>query len=162
MMERPSCSALTMEGEAPGTFSRGPSTKDRISGLFHTGLLRSRAATFAAASVACAMYAHVERHQDEESNVHSHHFDYMMQGSASGQHHMYRDMRDDCESSSNPGQGSYLISRTMPLRVQREAEAMWGTMTTFSQWSRPGVILGSSSYTSSPHLCGNACNMRAA
>lgn len=39
---------------------------------------------------------------------------------------------------------------------------MWGTMTTFSQWSRPGVILGSSSYTSRPHLCGNACNMRAA
>ncbi len=41
---------------------------------------------------------------------------------------------------------------TMPLLVQREAEAMWGTITAFSQWSRPGVMLGSSSYTSSPHL----------
>ena len=71
MMERPSCSALTMEGEASGTFSRGPSTKDRMSGLFHTGLLRSRAATFAAASVACAIYAHFERHRDEEWKVQS-------------------------------------------------------------------------------------------
>ncbi len=40
----------------------------------------------------------------------------------------------------------------MPLLVQREAEAMWGTITTFSQWSRPGVMFGSSSYTSRPHL----------
>ena len=43
-----------------------------------------------------------------------------------------------------------LLELTMPLLVQREAEAMWGTITTFSQWSKPGVIFGSSSYTSSP------------
>lgn len=40
----------------------------------------------------------------------------------------------------------------MPLRVHREAEAMWGTTTTFSQSDSPGVMFGSSSYTSSPHL----------
>ena len=33
--------------------SRGPSTKGRMSGLLKTGLLRRRAATLAAASVAC-------------------------------------------------------------------------------------------------------------
>jgi hypothetical protein len=43
-------------------------------------------------------------------------------------------------------------NRTMPLRVQSEAEAMCGTTTTFSHSDSPGHMLGSSSNTSSPHL----------
>lgn len=40
----------------------------------------------------------------------------------------------------------------MPARVQKEAEAMCGTMTAFSQSVSPGFVSGSSSNTSSPHL----------
>lgn len=43
---------------------------------------------------------------------------------------------------------------TMPERVHIEADAMWGTMTALGHCSRPGFIAGSSSNTSSPHLCG--------
>ena len=43
-------------------------------------------------------------------------------------------------------------ARTMPARVQKEAEAMWGTMTALSHSARPGFILGSSSNTSRPTL----------
>ena len=50
----PSLSAFTLLGEALGISSIGPSTKPSTSGLFHAGRPCSRAATFAAASVACA------------------------------------------------------------------------------------------------------------
>ena len=40
----------------------------------------------------------------------------------------------------------------MPLRVQKEAEAMWGTTTAFSHSASPGFIAGSSSKTSRPAL----------
>ena len=42
--------------------------------------------------------------------------------------------------------------RTMAERVQKEAEAMWGTMTALSHSASPDFILGSSSNTSSPTL----------
>ena len=50
----PSLSAFTMLGEALGMSSIGPSTKPSTSGLFQAGSPCSRAATLAAASVACA------------------------------------------------------------------------------------------------------------
>ena len=50
----PSLSAFTILGEAFGMSSMGPSTKPSTSGLFQAGRPCSRAATFAAASVACA------------------------------------------------------------------------------------------------------------
>ena len=45
----------------------------------------------------------------------------------------------------------------MPARVQREAEAMCGTMTAFSHSASPGFIFGSSSNTSRPTLHSRAC-----
>ena len=47
----------------------------------------------------------------------------------------------------------YLL--TMPALVQKEAEAICGTMTQLSHSASPGFMLGSSSNTSSPtlHMC---------
>ena len=47
---------------------------------------------------------------------------------------------------------------TMPALVQKDAEAMWGTITAFSHWSSPGFISGSSSKTSRPALQHMICN----
>lgn len=66
-----------------------------------------------------------------------------------------------CQAASQPAsqaaaraaeQCTATNARTMPARVQTEAEAMCGTMTALGQSASPGFMAGSSSNTSRPHL----------